>query len=749
MQIPIKRTVERIPGGFMLVPLLAGAVAHTFVPNAGPFFGSFTGALFTGALPILAVFYVCVGSSIPVRALGQVVKRGGALLTTKIALGIAAGLILGHFLGNDPVRAGWFAGVSTLAVVAAFNDTNGGLYMALMNQFGTAEETAAYSVMGLESGPFLTMVTLGVAGLATFPWPTLLGAVLPMLVGLVVGNVDEEMREFFSRATPVMIPFFAFALGATLNLKQVWAAGLVGIGLGLLVLLVSGAALIGVDRLCGGTGVAGVGAATTAGNAAAVPALVAAANHKYAEAAAPATVLVASSVIVTTMLAPLATAWWAARVRKKGDADAHKRGRVLILADDLAGAADGAAACCATGREALLLLNGDGAVDEEVVVVDANTRCLGPEEASREMRRLVQCYAGGGRVLFKKVDSTLRGHLAPELVAVLQARSEMLRDRPVAVFAPALPAQGRVVLDGELRVHGVPLEKTDAWKRERRGARSDVMAMLAGLGLRTTRLRLATVRSGASALKKAMASAAQYAEVVICDAEMDADLAAIALASKVLGERAVWVGSSGLARHLPGPLRSSAQRAAAVPKFAPEFALGPTLYMVGSMTEMAREQAERLGAVPGVETLRIPAAVLLAEAWAEELRRLEIALESRRDVLVVPQCDAPLNYEQGTELVQAMGRFVGGCADRVGGLVATGGETARAVLDAWGVTRLRVRGEVEAGVAFSTTEGGRRAMPVVTKAGGFGDAQTLVRGAEFLRGLRRRAPEASQAEASR
>ena len=50
MQIPIKRTVERIPGGFMLVPLLAGAVTHTFVPHAAQFFGSFTGALFEGAL---------------------------------------------------------------------------------------------------------------------------------------------------------------------------------------------------------------------------------------------------------------------------------------------------------------------------------------------------------------------------------------------------------------------------------------------------------------------------------------------------------------------------------------------------------------------------------------------------------------------------------------------------------------------------------------------------------------------------
>ena len=80
MQVPIKRTVERIPGGFMLVPLVAGAVANTCMPHAAQFFGSFTGALFTGALPILAVFYDCMGSTIAVRSLPQLAKRGGALL---------------------------------------------------------------------------------------------------------------------------------------------------------------------------------------------------------------------------------------------------------------------------------------------------------------------------------------------------------------------------------------------------------------------------------------------------------------------------------------------------------------------------------------------------------------------------------------------------------------------------------------------------------------------------------------------
>jgi 2-keto-3-deoxygluconate permease len=320
MHIPIKRSIERVPGGMMVIPLLTGSVIATFLPDLPKFFGSFTAGLFSGALPILAVFYVCMGSTLDLRMTGYIAKKGGALFATKILLGVMVGLIAGHFLGERPIDQGFFAGLSALALVAAINDTNGGLYMALASRYGKAEDAAAYSIMSIESGPFLTMLSLGVAGLSAFPWQTLVGSVLPLVCGMVLGNLDSEIREFLGRAVPVMIPFFAFALGATLNLATVITAGLLGIVLGLFVLVVSGIFLILSDRFTGGTGTAGLAAATTAGNAAAVPTLVAAANPAYADAAKPATILVTASVVITAVLVPFVTAWWAdrfARSREK------------------------------------------------------------------------------------------------------------------------------------------------------------------------------------------------------------------------------------------------------------------------------------------------------------------------------------------------------------------------------------------------------------------------------------------------
>jgi 2-keto-3-deoxygluconate permease len=287
----------------MVVPLLLGALITTFFPDTPKFFGSFTGALFSGSLTILAVFYVCMGASIDFKATSYILKKGGTLFAVKVGMAIVLGVIFGRLLGEAPVSSGLFAGISTLAIVASMNDTNGGLHMALMGQYGRPRDVGAYTIMTLESGPFLTMVTLGVAGL---PWQTMVGSILPLAVGMLLGNLDREMRAFLSRAIPVMIPFFAFALGAGFDLSKIWQAGLLGLAMGVAVVVVTGIPLF-ADRL---TGVAGVAAASTAGNAAAVPAIVAA-NPTYADAAGPATVLVAATVVVTAILVPLATAWTA------------------------------------------------------------------------------------------------------------------------------------------------------------------------------------------------------------------------------------------------------------------------------------------------------------------------------------------------------------------------------------------------------------------------------------------------------
>ena len=97
----------------------------------------------------------------------------------------------------------------------------------------------------------MTMLILGSAGLASFELHHFVGAILPFLIGFALGNLDHDLRDFFSKATPVLIPFFGFALGNTINLNVILETGLLGIVLGVAVIVITGIPLIIADRVIG------------------------------------------------------------------------------------------------------------------------------------------------------------------------------------------------------------------------------------------------------------------------------------------------------------------------------------------------------------------------------------------------------------------------------------------------------------------------------------------------------------------
>ncbi|EMQ5380699.1 2-keto-3-deoxygluconate transporter [Escherichia coli] len=316
----IKRSIEKIPGGMMLVPLFLGALCHTFSPGAGKYFGSFTNGMITGTVPILAVWFFCMGASIKLSATGTVLRKSGTLVVTKIAVAWVVAAIASRIIPEHGVEVGFFAGLSTLALalVAAMDMTNGGLYASIMQQYGTKEEAGAFVLMSLESGPLMTMIILGTAGIASFEPHVFVGAVLPFLVGFALGNLDPELREFVSKAVQTLIPFFAFALGNTIDLTVIAQTGLLGILLGVAVIIVTGIPLIIADKLIGGgDGTAGIAASSSAGAAVATPVLIAEMVPAFKPMAPAATSLVATAVIVTSILVPILTSIWSRKVKAR------------------------------------------------------------------------------------------------------------------------------------------------------------------------------------------------------------------------------------------------------------------------------------------------------------------------------------------------------------------------------------------------------------------------------------------------
>lgn len=452
---------------------------------------------------------------------------------------------------------------------------------------------------------------------------------------------------------------------------------------------------------------------------------------------------------------------------------------VAVVADDLSGGADCGVSFAHAGLDVAIQLDRHAAPPDwaQAAVIPTDSRDAGPDEARAAVTEAVAALASRRPALwYKKIDSTLRGHLALELAVVIGGV------RPdLTIVAPAFPAHGRTVIGGRGFLNGTPLESAEVWRAQgltgpAGGAVLPALLRASGGsagGLRIRSLGLEDIRAGRAGEfltgavgPGAAGGPAGTASVVVCDAETEDDLAAIvtgglAAGGLATGRRILWVGSAGLAQHLASQHVAGLHaggRAAVSPPGPPAGAgRKPVAVVAGSAAGAAASQLDYLESRPGIRVVRVHPATILADTAADGAdpgagtgaaqdlaaagRALGEALAAGQDVALgfVPP-DAPglpdgllLGTAASRALSRALGELVARHNDQIGGIVATGGDTALAVLGACGITALRPVGEVVTGVPVSIASPDGR--PVVTKAGAFGDDQVLARAVDVLHGF--------------
>ena len=297
--VQIKKTIEKVPGGLMVVPLFTAALLNTIDQMHIPFIMSFLKSLGVspvkpgiyeflkiggfaqwlfkdGALPLIALFLFCCGSQMNLRVGGVAMKKGVLLTASKYFTGVIVGVLWGKLSGD---MMNGFLGLSTMAIIAAMTNGNGGMYAALTGQYGNRSDVGAVAVLSLNDGPFFTLMALGMLG-ANFPIIAFVAVLLPIAIGMVLGNLDPDIRSFLKPGESLPIPFFAFALGAGMNFATFFNPKVVvaGVTLGLMTVVLTGLTGILVFKLFREKSqIAPVAEASTAGNAVGTPAAIAAA----------------------------------------------------------------------------------------------------------------------------------------------------------------------------------------------------------------------------------------------------------------------------------------------------------------------------------------------------------------------------------------------------------------------------------------------------------------------------------------
>ena len=305
------------------------------------------------------------------------------------------------------------------------------------------------------------------------------------------------------------------------------------------------------------------------------------------------------------------------------------------------------------------------------------------------------------RLVFKKIDSTLRGPIPDEVAAAMEVFG-----RRAALVCPAFPAAGRVVRDGEVFVHGEPLAATEYARDLRTPSPTESpMAYFGRIG------KVRGLRTDEAFPDEAFPDGA-FSGIAFADAETDSHLSRLAALVSEHAREVLAVGSDGLAAGLASlagsagpPVRLAGGEGRIV------------LFALGSRAGTTAEQAERLlAASPDTPVVEAPAGVLDVEAV---VRTADCA---RVVVVRVP----PSPRGEPGAVVHAFAAGVRTAVERLGGpgrlaaLVATGGDTVEAILDALGVAVLDVLGEFRPGIPVSRAVTGGDELTLVSKAGGFG-----------------------------
>jgi len=416
-----------------------------------------------------------------------------------------------------------------------------------------------------------------------------------------------------------------------------------------------------------------------------------------------------------------------------------------VIADDFTGACDAGVQFKEQGLETIILADAESLADFkgifDVVVVDTETRNLSSDDAYRKVRRAVRLLRHNNvKVIYKKIDSTLRGNVGAEINAVM----DELNVKAVIV-APAFPSQKRTVINGQLLVNGVPIEKTEYAYDPLSPVRVSRISVLIEqqTGKRVGEIPLSKIRRDVnSIIEEIQRHIEKGKKIIITDAELQSDLEKTAKAAMALD--VLLCGSAGLASALSSQLVVKSK----------------VLVVSGSVNNVTLDQIETAVKKLSLEVIQPCISETLFDEGKLEIvtdglvKKAEKAVSEGKDVIIRLAGSKSL-----ISMIQEAGKRYGMTKSQVAdvllsilskavrrildkhsfnGLILIGGDTSIKIMNSLDAKAIRSEGEFLPGIPSGRIIGGAYdGMRVITKAGGFGDSYTLVKMIKSMKSIKR------------
>jgi len=407
--------------------------------------------------------------------------------------------------------------------------------------------------------------------------------------------------------------------------------------------------------------------------------------------------------------------------------------KLALIADDLTGAADSGVQFAKRGFSTVLLVDRGSVGEAEVVIVDTESRADPPEIARAKVHAAASSLPPV-ELIYKKIDSTLRGNVGGELEAIMEARRI---ER--AVVAPAFPAAGRTTVGGQQLLNGCPLEETAFAQDPLCPMAESYIPTLLGRQMRrgVDLIELALVQEGVEPLAKAMRDRGEA--VLVVDATTEEGLRTIVRAAAQAGLAHLTCGSAGLADAVAEVMLGGHGASVILKVTEAPAADAPVLVVAASRNPLTGLQLSCAAQETGLAVLAVDTEGLATDVEAEMERLVARARErlSTGGSVALSAVDSLYIAGLSRVLAEALGEMAARLVTQytLAGLVLTGGDVALAVCRMLGATALSLIGEVAPGIPLGRIHGGPQAgLPLITKAGGFGQEDAIVTAIRHLRG---------------
>jgi uncharacterized protein YgbK (DUF1537 family) len=427
--------------------------------------------------------------------------------------------------------------------------------------------------------------------------------------------------------------------------------------------------------------------------------------------------------------------------------------RCLIIADDLTGGADAGAQFAKWGLSTLLISCKDRSkidlsryIYQDVLVVNTDSRGLSPDEASSLISNLLKNYEKDlFPILYKKIDSTLRGNIGYEIDAILKRMNGVL-----CFMAPSYPEQNRRLVGGIMMVGEKPLALTEvAIGTTSPIQESHVYKLLqqqsqSSIGW----VDLTLVASNFKNLQKTVEKEEKRGiRLIIFDAVSRQDLTNVAEVGFSLKKKPLFVGSAGLAEEVAKKIfPPKGNRLKTFKQVKKPF---KHIFIIsGTASSVTHQQLRRL------EQRKTPAyqlnkTLLVADDIRVEVERKEISKKISNSLsqgMVILKTTPEMLQPEDSEDLPIYLKIVKTLADvtlqslelskvdiQELALILTGGDTAQSIIDALGNEGIEIEGELLKGIVKGHLIGGNwNGLNIITKAGAFGKENALEKIVEML-----------------